>query len=262
MKKKYLTIAIILFIFNFIFAYFYLYYILVINSIISFYLFIKYFLYDIEILNEQCDPLKFLELNKNKENQSLNNCFAILHMYDKKYENMFLENYNKAKEKKHQNNIYKMRLDYVYLNYRILNNDDSSLEEQEFEDNWLNNKLLSFSEQKYIKHFINKKQKTNCMLDSIMHHFEQGVLYYNNEMFDLAKKEFTYVKEYGGTTIYKIKSMNYLNYLKDYKDIKIKKEKISILKKYKYYKNNIDYIFCIYFVLIILEIQLMRFINF
>lgn len=253
MKKKYLISSIILFFINFIFIYFSLYFILVINSVISFYCFMKYFLYDIEILNTNCDPLKFLELNKK---QYLNNCFAILNMYDKKYEEVFLDNYEKAKMKKHKNNIYNMKLDYLFLKYKILNNEDYELEEKEFQNNWLDNKLLSISEQKYIKFFINKKQKSNCMLNSIIKHFEQGVVYYENEMYDLAKKEFLYVKEYGGTTIYKTQSLNYLDTLKKYKVEKINKERISIFNKYKCYKNSVDFIFCIYLVLIILQIQI------
>ena len=158
--------------------------------------------------------------------------------------------------KKHKNNIYNMKLDYLFLKYKILNNEDYELEEKEFKNNWLDNKLLSISEQKYIKFFINKKQKSNCMLNSIIKHFEQGVVYYENEMYDLAKKEFLYVKEYGGTTIYKTQSLNYLETLKKYKVEKIKKERISIFNKYKCYKNSVDFIFCIYLVLIILQIQI------
>ena len=91
--------------------------------IISCVFFIKHRLSNINILNKECDPKKFLELNKNNPFQYLNNCFAILHMYkdNKEMRNLFMKYYTKAESKLFKSDTYKMRLEYALLQFKLLN---------------------------------------------------------------------------------------------------------------------------------------------
>lgn len=261
MKKKYLITSIIIFFINIPFLFLDLFSCNIIITIISFFYFLKYMLYDINILNNDCDPKNFFEKNKNNHKQNLNNCFAILHMYNNdEYNQLFLSYFEKAKQKKIKNNLYKMKLDYLYLNYKLLNNEDYETELQSFETKWSNNNFLSLKEQKYIKNFI-KNKKPKCMLDSIINHFEKANLFLENGMKELAKSEFEYVEKYGGTTIYKKIASNNLLQLKEYSsNKKIKKDYISFKNKYLCNKYVIDTSFCIYIILFIFIIILGGFI--
>ena len=78
--------------------------ILIDNNICSIFFFLISFIYaydyllkNINILNQDCDPVKFFEKNKNKEKQYLNCCFAILHMWTEDLNEIFLEYLEKAK---------------------------------------------------------------------------------------------------------------------------------------------------------------------
>lgn len=258
MKKKYLIIAIIIFLLNIP--------IIILNKnsyLISFIItftscifFIKYTISNINILNEECNPKKFLELNKNNSLQSLNNCFAILHMYHSKKEDreLFMKYYTKAKNRLFKNDTYQMKLEYLLLNFRMLNNESNLEEAEDFDEKWLNNNFLNKKDKKNIHYFLSN-EKYNCLLSSVTSHFSKGCDLYNQDLYEMAKSEFEYVSKFGGTTIYKEISDKYLDELIEYKsNQKIEKDKISIIDKYLNNKLIIDNCFCLYLILFLLTI--------
>ena len=117
MKKRNLIIAFIFIGISIPINYFHLWYVSVILLSYSFFFFIKAILYNINILNEECNPEKFFDENKEKKSQYMNCCFALLHNYSIDKKEIFEEYLEKAKQKKWKNNMYQMKLDYLELNF-------------------------------------------------------------------------------------------------------------------------------------------------
>lgn len=256
-KKNYLIGAIFFMIINIPFAMLEFWIINLILTFISLVNCINFVLYDIKILNEQCDPKKFLEINKDNDKQAMNNCFAILHMYHKEDRELFEKYYEIAKNKPMQNDMYKMKLDYLLLTFKKLNGEDCNNEEKNFDENWSNNKYMSPRLKININKFLNHEKKPQCMLESVVKHFDMGVMYYNTQMYEQAKTEFIYVKNYGGTTIYSENASFYLNDLQRcLAFMPLKPDHISLKNQYLCYRNTIDAVFCGYVVLFILILMI------
>lgn len=255
-KEKYnLIIAIILFLLNIPLLFFKLWILNIIITFLSFLFFLKYALYNINILNEECNPEKFFELNKDKKSQILNCCFALFHSYSEDKKDIFLEYLNKAKLKKFKSSLYKMKLEYLELNFKVLNGVATEENIKEFEKTWSQD-FLEFRKHKSIMMFLKPSIHQN-MLSSVIVHFENGVDLYNTGMYELSVSEFNYVTTYGGTTIYNKVAKEYLNKLKNYKPYKtIKKDKIKLKDKYYFNKNLIDFYFCLYLILFIFIIKI------
>ena len=218
---------------------------------ISFYFHLKYVLYDINILNEKCDPELFFETNKNKKNQTLNNCFALLHMYNEKNEEKFKEYFDKANSKTFKSNFYQMKLDYLNLKYLQLKDEPCQNESIKFNENWLNNKYLTLAEKKSINNFFSNKNKKATKLNSVIYHYEEALICLNFNDYKQAVNHFDYVVRYGGTTYYKKEAENYLKELNIEVSKKIEEKPLSIKQKYLFYKNTIDACFCGYILMFI-----------
>lgn len=255
--KRNSLISLIMFLLSIPFILLHLWIVSIIFLGISCFFFIKRMLANINILNEECNPVRFLELNKDKQGQEINCCFALLHSYSDDKREIFEEYFKKAEQKRWKNNLYKMKLDYLLLNFHYLNQEENQEEEKIFNENWMKNKYLNFLEQKMIHKFLDN-QHYKSMLSSVIGHFDKAMNLYETENYDLCANEFQYVKKYGGTTIYARLANEYLeNQLKDIK-ITNEIEKDSIYLKDKYYlnKNLIDACFCMYLILFIIMISL------
>lgn len=257
MKKKNFIIALILIGISIPCIIFRLWIFSIILLFISFFFFMKSILYNINILNEECNPDKFFDENKDKKNQYMNCCFALLHGYSKDKKETFKEYLEKAKEKKWKNNLYQMKLDYLELNFHYLNQEVSNEEVEEFNENWANNKYLNILEKNKINKFLSNKH-CDCMLTSIVNHFQNAINYYETKNYDISVSEFQYVKKYGGTTFYAKIADEYLtNQLKNIKPAyEIKKDTIHIKDRYNLNKNSIDTYFCLYLILFIIMMNL------
>lgn len=255
--KRNLIIAFILFLLSIPFIIFHLWIFSLFFFGISFFFFIKAMLYNINILNEKCDPVQFFEKNKEKRNQEMNCCFALLHSYSGDKKEIFEEYLKKAKNKKWKNNLYNMKLDYLTLNFHLLNQKINDDEINEFDTNWTNNKYLNIIEQKQIHKFLDN-QHYKSMLSSVIGHFDKAMNFYNTENYDISVSEFQYVKKYGGTTIYaKIANEYLLNQLKDIKVMnEISKDSIHLKERYYLNKNLIDTYFCLYLIIFIIMMNL------
>lgn len=251
--KRNLMISFVLFLISIPFVIFHLWIISLLFLGFSFFFFVKGILHNINILNEECNPIEFFKQNSEKKGQEMNCCFALLHSYSDEKKELFEEYLDKAEQKKWKSNLYQMKLDYLTLNFHYLNQEIDDKETEAFEENWTNNKYLNFLEQKMIHKFLDNKHYKS-MLSSVVGHFEKAVNFYETENYDLSASEFQYVKKYGGTTIYARLANEYLeNQLKDIKIMnEIKKDSIHLKEKYYLNKNLIDTYFCIYLLLFIL----------
>lgn len=217
--------------------------------ILSFLFFIKYQLYEINILNEDCNPKLFFERNKNKEKQILNCTYALVYMYKKENENLIEEYIKKSKNNKkyNHNDIYKMKVHYIENYYKVLkgeleNQDDFLLE--------LNNEITTFSNKLRLNRLFNN---VSCNLNVIQKHYENGICYLENNLKEKAYAEFLYVSKKGGTTYYKEISDKYIEDLKDYKtDLKPMKIHISNRNKYSLNENLINFSMIIFISIYIL----------
>ncbi len=255
--KRNLLIALILFLLSIPFIIFHLWIISICLFGISFIFFIKAMLHNINILNEKCDPIQFFEENKQKKNQYMNCCFALLHSYSEDKKEIFEEYLEKAKSKKWKSNLYQMKLDYLALNFHFLNQEANEDEIKEFDINWTNNKYLNILEQKMIHKFLDNNHYKS-MLSSVIGHFDKAISFYETENYDISASEFQYVKKYGGTTVYAKLADEYLsNQLKDVKIVnEIPKDSIHLKEKYYLNKNLIDTYFCLYLIIFIFLINL------
>lgn len=252
-KEKFnLIMAIVLFFISAIFLYLEFWVLCLITLSVSFFFCVEYALRNIDILNEECNPEKFYELNKNKKSQVLNCCFALLHGYSDDKKEIFVQKLEDARGRKLKGNLYKMKLDYLQLNFKILTDTVENGDIEEFNLNWTENKFLPLKDSHSINNFLQPSTHYGCMLDSVREHWQRALNYYETQMYSMSVAEFQYVVTYGGTTIYSKASQKYIEELKDYKPERIiPKDKIKKINRYKLNRSLVDFYFCMYIIIFI-----------